>query len=417
LPPQQERAPIDEAVQRLAICRTCEHHRRDDMKYWCDKFDDNHSSNYNCSRSKYARCTVRLLRRMSTCDEWSRKLIPHEDSTIETAFAPMSSLCHVCTIDMGPITTIHEVHRAVGEIIHSDLQPPATFKLPRCIVTAGEGMYEDGIVIMVRLLRDNVKCGIPIKIFHKGPWRTDLSNYENVELIDTRAMQPAHPAKEYGGWAAKTYAVMHADAERVMWLDADAYPVRDPTPLFNLLDNHRYILWADYGPGEACDEMPNPVRHHQNGGEYLVNMRTYWREMMATRFLDNHSRIYWSTRKNGQSYRSIGDECSTRLVRSLISDKGVLTADWVRRTRGVGILCCWRNHPYVAHRMRRESKLILGRVPVSNPKWPYEKEVMRYFAEVSPGFPILRPEHLGDTRDEMIKNRERRLAAAGRKSR
>jgi hypothetical protein len=204
----------------------------------------------------------------------------------------------------------------------------------------------------------------------------------NVELIDSSALQATHPAKNYGGWEGKTYAVMHSGFQRVLFLDADAYLVSDPTPLFALLDDHRYVYWADHGPGNACAPIPNELPNHQNGGEYLVNLATYWREMQAARFLDNQSAIFY------RAGNAIGDECTTRLVRSLIKDRGVFRADWVDRTRGVGVLCRYPAYgpAYVAHRMRRESKLFLGTVPRTNYRWPLEGQVMRLFEELSPDY-------------------------------
>jgi hypothetical protein len=36
--------------------------------------------------------------------------------------------------------------------------------------------------------------------------------------------------------------------------------------------------------------------------------------------------------------------------------------------------------------MRRESKLMIGTVPRSNPHWPLEREVLQLFATLSPDF-------------------------------
>ncbi len=290
--------------------------------------------------------------------------------------------CPSCDLPIPEIRTIEDVHATVREILARDLTPP-TFTEPMGIVTTGEGRYEPGIVVMVKLLRDELKCTLPVKIFHNGQWRTNLSKYD-VELIDSRKHQAYHPAKQYGGWESKTYGVIHSGFERCLFLDADAYCVADPTPLFSLLDNNRLAVWYDYGPGWACGkQLDNLVcdLHHQNGGQYLVNLSTYWTEMIAQRFLDNHSHIWY---REGR----LGDECSHRLIRNLVNDRGVIGADWVDRTRGVGILCRYPAYgpAYIAHRMRKEAKLFLGTVPRSSAKWPLETKVMRLFQELSPGY-------------------------------
>ena len=107
-------------------------------------------------------------------------------------------------------------------------------------MTCGEGAYEAGIVVMVKLLRDHLHCRLPVKIFHRGDWKTCLKKYD-VEIVSTDAMQKEHPALRYGGWESKTYGTIHAGFQKVLFLDADAYCVADPTPLFSLLDRARLV--------------------------------------------------------------------------------------------------------------------------------------------------------------------------------
>ncbi len=300
--------------------------------------------------------------------------------------APLANLsrepCPSCDLPTPEIRTLRDVHAGVREILTRELQPPA-FKAEMGLVTSGEGAYEPGIVIGIKILRDHLKCDLPMTVFHRGPWHTCLKGYD-VTLVDTQELQAQHPAQHYGGWESKTYAVMHAGYRKAMFLDGDAYLVKDPAPLFRLLDQHRLVIWYDYGPGSACgptlDNLVCPL-HHQNGGQYLVDLATYWREFQAQRFLDNHSSIWY---REGR----LGDECSHRYIRHLIQDQGVLGADWVDRTRGVGILARYPAYgpAYVAHRMRRESKLILGTQPRSNPEWPFEREVLELFGRLSPDY-------------------------------
>jgi len=246
------------------------------------------------------------------------------------------------------------------------------------IVTTGEGRYEHGIVVGIKILRDVLKCKLPVKIFHKLPWTTDMSKWD-VELINTTELQAIHPSQNYGGWQSKSYGVIHSGFKRVLFLDADAYCVKDPTPLFKLLNkNDHYLYWGDYGPGSACAPIPNELPEHQNGGEYLVDLEAFWKEYNLIRYLDENSHIFYR-------YNVIGDECSTRWVRSMVKDKGFKKVDWVRRTRGVGILCGILNQdPIIAHRMRKGAKLFLGTIPASAPHWPLESLVMRLFKELDP---------------------------------
>ena len=364
---------------------TSEYHRRESICRKCDQWDkvaDGCSllkpcDRYHLTRVYWERGSCRLGRWLQQPKAQSTKAkkvaaLPSPD--------PNRQLCPSCDVLFPRPNNIEEVYTIAEQIVNSELKPPK-FDLERCIVTSGEGKYELGIVIGIKLLRDNLKCQLPVKIFHNGKWETDLRKYD-VELINTRDLQAFHPAKRFGGWESKTYAVMHANAKKVMFLDADAYLVNDPTVLFDLLDQHRYVLWADDGPGWTCGpRLDNQVLnlHHQNGGEYLVNLETYWSEMVAARWLDNWGEVWYRTGR-------LGDECTTRLIRSIINDKGVFRADWVDRKKGVGILCRYPAHgpAYVVHRMRRESKFFVGRYPNSCSWWPYEKEVFEYFKNMIP---------------------------------
>lgn len=286
-------------------------------------------------------------------------------------------LCPTCDLPVPIIRSLNDVHATVREILTRDLQPPA-FNAPMGIVTSGEGKYELGIVVMVKLLRDVIKCDLPVKIFHNGPWNTCLQGYD-VELVNTQIMQATHPAKRYGGWESKSYAVMHSGFERVLFLDADAYLVADPKPLFALLEQHSYCGWGTWGPGNLCGEIPDTLNQpHFNGGHYLVDLAHFWGPINAIRFLDNHSQIFYRVNR-------IGDECSTRLVRALIADAGVHCVEYFRWTANVGCLCGLPGGPaIIAHRAsnrprRGASKLFVGTIPNSNSNWPLEAEVLQLF--------------------------------------
>ena len=354
--------------------QACPEFRRGEIRAetWCALADDQPQAEKNCDGAKHRRWRAR-----TESGDCPKHLWP--------AAPPPREPCPSCDIPVPPIRTLDDVHAAVRDILAGDLQPPA-FKDQMGIVTAGEGRYEAGIVIGIKLLRDVLKCDLPLTVFHRGEWKTCLRGYD-VNLVSSDALQAAHPARNYGGWQSKSYAVVHSGYKRCLWLDADAYCIRDPRPLFSLLDDHGYVGWKDYGPGAGCGpEMKLP--YHFNGGVYLVNLETHWNQMVATRFLDNYGWCSYAAVHPAFIRHGLGDECSTRLVRHLSDDRGYYGAEWCGRgrTKGVGFLAYWRDVPYLAHRMRKESKLFLGTVPRSNLKWPHESTVLRLFEELSPEY-------------------------------
>ena len=71
---------------------------------------------------------------------------------------------------------------------------------------------------------------------------------------------------------------------------------------------------------------------------------------------------------------------------------------------------------YVAHRMRRESKLVLGTVPRSTKHWPFEQEVMQLFEQMSPDFAATKEAHrIARLPENLRKARQQLLARRGRR--
>ena len=281
--------------------------------------------------------------------------------------------CQACALASTSVATIEGVHSAVRDILASELKPGPFPSGPRGIVTTGEGRYEAGIVVMCRLARE-LGVTLPITVFHAEPWKTDMAGL-GVTLVNSREFQKTHPAKRFTGWESKSYAVIHAGYERALFLDGDAYLIADPGPLFDALDaGDPYLYWADWG--NPCDPASDWLEHNQNGGEYLVDLRRFWTQYQAIRFLDNNAAIFYAAKNR------CGDECSTRWVRHLTRGAGFQCADWVRRTRGVGVLCGLKDRPpIIAHRMRRDSKLYSGTNPRRCDRWPMERRVFELFAQ------------------------------------
>src|SRR5581483_6236187 len=97
------------------------------------------------------------------------------------------------------------------------------------------------------------------------------------------------------GWESKLIALLACGWERVFYLDADAYCVADPAPLLECLSPAEpFLFWEDLpgtpGPinwrvwGLAGSAVP-PVQ----GGQWAVDVRHFWRELVLSHWLNQHS--------------------------------------------------------------------------------------------------------------------------------
>ena len=126
--------------------------------------------------------------------------------------------------------------RELSKQLESDFAPPPNLTADG-IVYACDSRYWLMTAIAVRMLRES-GCGLPVQVHHWGPIGPELDDLPAVTLIDQSARPQAHP---YG---RKIFAVLASRFRRVLWLDADCYAVRDPTPLFADLDDHPFVTWS-----------------------------------------------------------------------------------------------------------------------------------------------------------------------------
>jgi FkbM family methyltransferase len=129
---------------------------------------------------------------------------------------------------------------------------PRTTNPKRGIVTlAGGPIYATNAYINCRMLR-HMGCTLPIEWFYLGaelsPTWADLiqRTIPDVTLVDLGGTNRDN-TKGKGGWQAKVEAVLRSQFDELLFLDADSFPLRDPTPLFDheVFQQHDCILWPD----------------------------------------------------------------------------------------------------------------------------------------------------------------------------
>lgn len=106
------------------------------------------------------------------------------------------------------------------------------------IVIAGGGKYFASTYCNIRLIR-HLGCNLPIELWYLGSknempekWQKIVEPY-NVTCIDADEVRTTHPIRILNGWELKFYAIYHSSFRKVLFLDADCMPLRNPTFVFN----------------------------------------------------------------------------------------------------------------------------------------------------------------------------------------
>jgi hypothetical protein len=183
----------------------------------------------------------------------------------------------------------------------------------RGIVIVGGGTYFPGAYVAACMAR-HVGWEGPIQIWHRGadePADAAILGPLDVELVDS----DTHPARSsrrlLGGWEHKTFAIRHSPFQEVLYLDADAYLVADPSPVFaanrygavfwpDLEQTDHNVKWALHG------ELDDPHGQGIQGGHVLLDKARAWDALCLADWINDHSDFYYQ--------HQYGDQDSWRLA-------------------------------------------------------------------------------------------------------
>jgi hypothetical protein len=167
----------------------------------------------------------------------------------------------------------------------------------RGIVIAGGGAYFTAAYVAVRILR-RVGCELPIQLWHLAgevdAARRRLLRPLGVRCINADAVVRRYPFRFceghwWKGWQLKPYAVAHSSFREVLFLDADCYPARDPTFLFDWAPYRTCgsVFWPDLYSSQglfspelfAVFGVPPADCTPFESGQLLVDKGRCWREL------------------------------------------------------------------------------------------------------------------------------------------
>lgn len=256
------------------------------------------------------------------------------------------------------------------------------------ILTVGGGKYWPGIAVSIRMARSRGWRG-PIQVWYQGvsePVRPADVVGLDVEFIDITKL--SDPPKVIAGWPNKLSAIARCPFERILFLDADAYVVADPTPLFPLADHPSgFAHWEDMPNQASSIKWPHVWPHAKmhppvppiQGGQLVINRRTAWRQIAIADWICQRSEYFFR--------HMFGDQDSWRVAfeATAVRPMSLGRAGW----QDVAFVCVHDQKAKVVHRC--QGKLYdhahidpSRRGNESSPKYvlPCEAEVFSHLAAV-----------------------------------
>lgn len=174
------------------------------------------------------------------------------------------------------------------------------------IVIAGGGRYLSWTWVLLRWLRDELKCRLPIQVWHLGPKEMpgrsrDLLKMLDAQTVDAYQVMMRHPVREMGGWPLKTYAVRHCPWRQVMFLDADCTPQIQPEELFNDVDirKHGSLFFHDVGRHNSAwfyvDCGLIALEREFETGQFIWDKEQAWMALRWAMWQMEHTDVFFKT--------------------------------------------------------------------------------------------------------------------------
>lgn len=165
------------------------------------------------------------------------------------------------------------------------------------ILIVGGGKYWPMIVVAVKMARE--VTSLPIQIWHRGsdePVRIDdLAGVADVEVINAKT----YPVRILTGWATKSLAILHCGWKRVLFMDADAYLLRDPQSWLDMATEEKpFVFWQDLPAQNTTVKWPmfglaNNGAVPVQGGQLAIHRQGMWRTLVVFHWLNQHSDYYY----------------------------------------------------------------------------------------------------------------------------
>lgn len=172
----------------------------------------------------------------------------------------------------------------------SELFEPALPGDGRGVVVVGGGTYFPSAYVTIRVLR-HIGCPLPVEL-----WVAEGEAVDPPSAIDGLGVRVRVAAAGVVGFAIKPHAVLSSRFAEVLYLDADCYPLSDPSRLFDDPGYRRHgaAFWPDV---RGANHWPMPAAWRAMGleppgeepafesGQFLVDRRRCWLQLAMTEWM------------------------------------------------------------------------------------------------------------------------------------
>ena len=204
-----------------------------------------------------------------------------------------------------------------------------------------------------------------------APWATSLTAWPNWS-ISAPSGQPTQRGNARTSRPRPT-RLLHCGWQRAIHLDADAYLIRDPGPIFDLVTAAVSSIGT---PAAGATHNTNKRLFPEieqwvpciQGGHYALDCAAYWHELSCVRFMDDWADL-WGHRN--------WDEDSWRTTISRLGSPYFVAGEMCQ-CAGMHYVAL-DGHPVILHRIY--SKLIPGTQPRYCGWAPHEARVFALFRE------------------------------------
>ncbi|KAL9113396.1 MAG: hypothetical protein Q9227_002437 [Pyrenula ochraceoflavens] len=201
--------------------------------------------------------------------------------------------------DVDKMAKAHQ--KFMKEIENQDVRPFYEAGLRGIVTTTGPKNLP-ALVISIRMLRLTGSL-LPVQV-----WLADDSEYNAYvceKVMPTLAAEcrvfadiidfSSRGSPNLKMYQYKIFAILFSTFDEVLWLDADAFPVRDPASLFDLepFTSHGLVLWPDFWIGTqspyyytiSSQEPPSmSLRASSETGEIFVSKTRHWQSLLLASY-------------------------------------------------------------------------------------------------------------------------------------
>lgn len=314
---------------KMETCKTCRGHV--ELKV------------FGCS--KHGECTLARSQlskpNCNDCKDYER-IEDHvfcRDSSSQVALRALRGPKHKLPADFHSWNNTAEAFREMLRDWTKNPESPPEFPVPRGItICAGGWRFFPSAYVGIRLLRHH-GCKLPIQVWYldgEYDYRMgELTDPFDVEWVNGSEVSRQKGCRCSGGWELKALAALYSPFREVIALDADSYPMGDPSVILDHPKFNGAFFTPDFHPLRTEQWERFGLRTRKEGtesGQFAVDKSRRWDCLWLAHKLCDHSdyvfrHIYGDKDTFTIAWRLMGQEISRPPVREKMHRCAIMQAD------------------------------------------------------------------------------------------